>query len=623
MDHEGTLRLLFPQVDARLIKATVLDGDDINSALDFLIREGMQSAGLKPEKASKLASNNVHIDGTHIATNHLLTPAQNELYPNDFLYDKHEEAIVWKGGLVSRKLDYQENMYATEGQGLDDFYESGHQQEEATMRGNEQIDWWTAMWPNAIGLKEHDVLDSSSSVQTDLEVQEEAGSPLRSDTELYKLMQQRVNWQRPIVDTDGSSTGSPWGNVSSLNTFHKGCKSLMDYDLPLSQDSLEVFPPMALCANTSEQGVPVSSSDNRPVKDNANDDDNKLLSCFSVTVKRDCPMQESLLESSRYLIATEDLDKLVLEARCRKDNMRKDMEDICLLRQKAEQEELVAQRAKAEASHGGEDILLKVGDLQQQILHERAEYDMRAAEVYGEKSILSMEARELRSRLLETQAEQARALSMLNSVRCTLAERLEKASQGKQFADEEAKLREESAKELLAREEESARTLRENFKALETEAETCQKLREFLIERGNIVDSLQGEMAVLCEDILNFKKQVDEGIPLSASRSLSWSHMSNLTEQFASSTSLVDVKDDSSPESELGLLASVGPIDCSLQSQYFSPNANLSEVPDEGDEKGLHTKEASKQKVEGVACILHGGDDGGQKQENLMREGVL
>ncbi|KAK8960099.1 hypothetical protein KSP40_PGU016770 [Platanthera guangdongensis] len=46
---------------------------------------------------------------------------------------------------------------------------------------------------------------------------------------------------------------------------------------------------------------------------------------------------------------------------------------------------------------------------------------------------------------------------------------------------------------------------------LQQEAEENSKLREFLMERGRVVDSLQGEIAIICEDILSMKLKVDGG----------------------------------------------------------------------------------------------------------------
>ncbi|XP_020594505.1 uncharacterized protein LOC110034598 [Phalaenopsis equestris] len=52
---------------------------------------------------------------------------------------------------------------------------------------------------------------------------------------------------------------------------------------------------------------------------------------------------------------------------------------------------------------------------------------------------------------------------------------------------------------------------------LDQEAEENSKLREFLMDRGHVVDALQGEIAIVCEDILSLKQRVEGRIPLTKS----------------------------------------------------------------------------------------------------------
>lgn len=640
----------------------MLDGDDMDSAMDFLIKEGIQSYEQKPDGTSSAASDYVHVDDV------LMIPDAKK---HPVTLDQDEESIVWKGGFKSNVPRGAQVIYSDQGHGLDDIYDSNCQQEEAISPGNQRIDWWATTWPNVAGSKNDEGMynsSSNSSVHTDSNTQEATGTLTWSDMEQYKSIRQKVYWQGGThVDIDYSSTGSTqsltlekentslWSTASGLNNFDEGCKSLVQLGLPLSQESFKVFNPKALEVSSLEAERSVSRSDDEPSKGYVSDDDSKISSGQSVNVKsvwKDSLVQENLLESSRYNINTEDLDKFVNEAKSCKENVRKDMEDIYLLRQKAEQEELAAQHAKTEAASSGLEIFLKVEDMRQKMSRERAEYEMRAAEVYGEKSVLSMEARELKSRLLETKAEQAKALSLLDSIRCSLSARLEKASQEKQYAIDETKMKVKKAEKLLASEQASAQKLAEKFKVLETEAETCKKLREFLIERGNIVDSLQGEMAVLCEDVLTFKEQVDEGIPLSAaSRSLSWSRMSHLTEQFSLTSSPGDAKDCrssrctaldssiclnsisstsiltlSSATSELP--KSVQPIECALHSQYFSPGNSMVDTTDQGSNKKvikemtMDGQEAAEEIVEScdttVRQVCNDGKQGQQQQEENL-----
>jgi hypothetical protein len=65
---------------------------------------------------------------------------------------------------------------------------------------------------------------------------------------------------------------------------------------------------------------------------------------------------------------------------------------------------------------------------------------------------------------------------------------------------------------MLAVEEEQMAKVAQESRDLDAEEEACTKLRDFLINRGSVVDSLQGEMAIISEDVEVVKKQLDEGI---------------------------------------------------------------------------------------------------------------
>lgn len=638
MDFEDALRTMFPQVDARLIKATVLDGDDVNSAVDFLLKEGLQSYEQKSDENFSPDSHNDHIDDILImpdSKKHHSTWHQDEECLTDF--DKHEESIVWKGGFKSNVPMNAKVICPGQGQYLTDFYGSNCLQEQATLPGNERTDWWATTWPHVAEPEDNSDMYSSLS-----------NSSVRRDSNT------RVHLQGvPTVDIDCSFTwsiesstlekenASLWSPATGSSKSDTRCKVLAEIGLPLSQEYLKMLSsktsnPEAL--DPSIFGLERLNSRSGNKHGVTSDGNSKISSRLSTNVKsvwEDNFFREFFPDSSRYNINTEDLDNFYTAAKLCKENVMKDMEDIALLRQRAEEEELAAQFAKTEAASSGLEIFLKVEDIRQQVSSQKAEYEMRAAEIYGEKSVLAMEAQEVKARLLETQAEQEKALSLLDSIRCSLSERLEKASQEKQSAMEETKMKVKKAEELLASEQASAQKLEQSFKVLEAEAETCKKLREFLIERGNNVDSLQGEMAVLCEDVLTFKEQVDKGIPLSASsRSLSWSRMSHLTEQFLLSSG--DVKgcrgaSGSTPLERSTCVNSISntsfvtlcsatsessrikqPIECALHSQLFSPDGSMVDMADPGSSKEVINDEAKE-----------GQEAGEENFEALDSSGVL
>jgi lysyl-tRNA synthetase class II len=46
-------------------------------------------------------------------------------------------------------------------------------------------------------------------------------------------------------------------------------------------------------------------------------------------------------------------------------------------------------------------------------------------------------------------------------------------------------------------------------KLLQQEAEENSKLRDFLMDRGQIVDTLQGEISVICQDVKLLKEKFE------------------------------------------------------------------------------------------------------------------
>ncbi|KHF99960.1 putative methyltransferase C20orf7, mitochondrial [Gossypium arboreum] len=171
------------------------------------------------------------------------------------------------------------------------------------------------------------------------------------------------------------------------------------------------------------------------------------------------------------------LEEIIEDA---KDN--KTMQSIMDLMKEVELQEAAAEQAKEEAARGGMDILVKVEELKQMLPHAKEANDMMRQ---------TLEARQSAAQELMKAAEQ---------------EKLEK---------------EESARNALAEQEAIMVKVVEESKILRQEAEENSKLREFLMDRGQIIDSLQGEISVICEDIRLLKQKFDDRIPLSKSISSS------------------------------------------------------------------------------------------------------
>lgn len=215
------------------------------------------------------------------------------------------------------------------------------------------------------------------------------------------------------------------------------------------------------------------------------------------------------------------LENLMEEANNSKKTLFLDVESIIELMHEVERQEKAAEQARKEALGGGVNILARVEEMKQMLQHAKGANDMHAGEVYGEKAILATEARELQGRLLSLSEERDTSLAILNEMRLALEARLAAAAEEKEAAEQEKVEKENSAQNALAEQECIMDRVVKESKMLQQEAEENSKLREFLIERGRLVDTLQGEIAVICQDVRLLKEKFDKRVPLSESLSSS------------------------------------------------------------------------------------------------------
>lgn len=215
------------------------------------------------------------------------------------------------------------------------------------------------------------------------------------------------------------------------------------------------------------------------------------------------------------------LEDIIERGRDNKKTLFKAMESVISLMREVEVREKEAEQVKEEAARGPVDILANVEDLKQMLQHAREANDMHAGEVYGEKAILATEVKELQSRLLCLSDERDNSLAILDNMRPTLEQRLNAAEKEMKGAEQEKMEKETCARRALAEQKQLMDKLVQEAKILKQEAEENSKLQEFLIDRGRVVDMLQGEIAVICQDVKLLKQKFDERVPLSESLSSS------------------------------------------------------------------------------------------------------
>ncbi|KAK4492542.1 hypothetical protein RD792_003354 [Penstemon davidsonii] len=214
-------------------------------------------------------------------------------------------------------------------------------------------------------------------------------------------------------------------------------------------------------------------------------------------------LNASLSQSSQIHII-EVLEDIITDARSNKKILFSATESVMSLMREVEIQEQAAERAKEEAAMGGTDILNK-----------------HAGEVYGEKAILATELRELQSRLFSLSDERDKSLAVLDEMRLALQVRLAAAENIIKSAEQEKLEKENSALKALAEQELIMEKVVEESNTLKQLAEDNAKLEEFLLDRGRVVDMLQGEIAVICKDVRLLKQKFDENVPFSKSVSSS------------------------------------------------------------------------------------------------------
>jgi hypothetical protein len=218
--------------------------------------------------------------------------------------------------------------------------------------------------------------------------------------------------------------------------------------------------------------------------------------------------------SSTPVCSVDHLEEYIEDAKSNKKTLHAVMESVMNLMKEVELEEKDAEKSEEEAARGGVDTLEKVEELKKMLKHAKEANDMHAGEVYGEKSILATEAKELENRLLNLSEERNKSLAVLDEMSETLKVRLAAALEMKKAAEQEKKEKEDSALKALAEQEAIMEKVVQESKLLKQEAEENSKLREFLMDRGQVVDSLQGEISVICQDVKLLKEKFDNRVSL-------------------------------------------------------------------------------------------------------------
>ncbi|CAN0892612.1 hypothetical protein LINGRAHAP2_LOCUS17649 [Linum grandiflorum] len=269
------------------------------------------------------------------------------------------------------------------------------------------------------------------------------------------------------------------------------------------------------------------------------------------------------ISSSLSNVSIEVLEEIIEAGKDNKRTLFSAVESVMNKMKEVELKEKEAEQAEEEAATAGVDINIRVEELKKMLGHAREANDMHAGEVYGEKAILSTEVKELQGRVANLSEERDSALAVLDEMHCVLEERLVAAEELLRAAEREKFVKEESAREALAVQQFMMEKVVNESKILQEAAEENSKLREFLMDRGHVVDTLQGEISVICQDVRLLKEKIDNRVPLCQSIS-------------SSQTSCILASSGSSARTVLAVDVVVPAFgDASLVSKHTSPASSV------------------------------------------------
>ncbi|XP_042462833.1 uncharacterized protein LOC122046291 [Zingiber officinale] len=240
-----------------------------------------------------------------------------------------------------------------------------------------------------------------------------------------------------------------------------------------------------------------------------------------------------LLTRSGHFVDIVDLRDLISDAKSSKVNLFSAVESMTSVMKEVELHEERSKHAKEAASSAAEDILSDAEELKKILIHAKEAKDMHAGEIYGEKAILATEARELQYRLFGLSNDTKKSLTLIGEIQQTLEARLAAVKVEIAIAEQEKLEKEVAAGRILSEQEAIMASVVEESKKLQEEAEVNSKITEFLMDNGHVVDALQGEIAIICDDIMLLKERIDGGLPFGRSlRSLASSFSGSLSSSY-------------------------------------------------------------------------------------------
>ncbi|CAI9778523.1 unnamed protein product [Fraxinus pennsylvanica] len=335
------------------------------------------------------------------------------------------------------------------------------------------------------------------------------------------VVNQNMNLVPGLEEFDGLLGSDPNVAIHKENRQGKPCADGKSFEVDSYVEHPILKDPTLSPSGSSVQlvGVPDVQEGNLEKLDEYLSDATSMIQASNemVGIEDKSTLNDSLYGSGQICVI-DLIEDIIADARNNKKTRFSTMESVVIMMKEVELKEKTAELAKMEAAEGGADILDRVEELRQMVQHAKEANEMQAGEIYGEKAILSTELKELQSRVLSLSDERNESVATLHEMNQTLKMQLAAAENVIKFVEQE---KENYAHKALANQELIMEKVVQESKKLKQQAEDNAKLREFLVDRGRVVDILQGEIAVIRQDLRLLKEKCDDRVPFSKSLSSS------------------------------------------------------------------------------------------------------
>ncbi|XP_057424349.1 uncharacterized protein LOC130717952 [Lotus japonicus] len=563
---------IFPQVDARLLRAVAIEHPkDADVAAEIVLTEVIPSMSVKSPPVNPPQDNSPVVMNMEVESKE-----EGNLLVHDQLFkDADVETPSSSSHLISEEITKTADVGTL---GLD----LNVALDESTLSSSSNISDDTDKFLGMseiedlnISQRDHRAVDNFTEGISDNIAQETSDGfrqeasenfdqePLDVNDDGAKLISsgicQEMETEQNYVSEEAASTSNNGNrNAHNLN------EEWVDFEAP-SVDDCDAT--VCVTSHRLEKGetdlievIEVEGSEAEPVQRHApNAADSlqlELNACPSSTVGETNNVEDNIegnIAHSQHIQACriDLLEQTIDDAKTNKKTLFSSMESLINLMREVELQEKAAEQANMEAATGGSNILVRVEEYKTMLLHAKEANDMHAGEIYGEKAILATELKELQSRLTTLSGERDKSLAILEEMRQSLEARLAAAEILRKAAEREMLEKEESARKALAEQEAMMEKVVQESARLQHEAEENSKLQEFLMDRGRVVDVLQGEISVICQDVRLLKEKFDANLPLSKSFTSSQTSCKLASSGSSHRTVASDVGSEQSDSSEL------------------------------------------------------------------------